>query len=69
MSLYKELLEPTWETFSVFLIVLDNLCEFFGCSKITDFISTIFGFLKVFGCYIIISDCFTDIVFFFLIND
>ena len=46
VSLYKELLEPT---FSVSLIVLDNLCKVFGCSGITDFISIIFGFSNVFG--------------------
>ena len=49
VSLYKEILEPTWETFSVCLIVLDNLCEVFGCSVITDFTSTMFGFSKAFG--------------------
>ena len=37
VSLYKELLEPT---FLVCLIVLDNLCEDFGCPQITSFIST-----------------------------
>ena len=42
----KGLLEPT---FAAFLIVLDNLCEVFGCSVITDFTSTMFGFSKVFG--------------------
>ena len=41
VSLDKELLEPTWETFSVCPVVLDNLCEVFGCSIITDFLSTI----------------------------
>ena len=46
VSLYKELLEPT---VLACLIVLDNLCEVFGCSVITDFISTMFGFSKVFG--------------------
>ena len=28
-------------------MVLDNLCEVFGCSVITGFISTKFGFAKV----------------------
>ena len=46
VSLYKELLEPT---FLPFFIVLDNLCEVFRCSAITDFISVMFGFSKVFG--------------------
>ena len=41
--LYKEFLEPT---FSAFPIVLDNLSEVFGCTVITDFISTR---SKVFG--------------------
>ena len=41
VSLYKKLLEPT---FSTCFIALDNLCEDFGCSIITDFISTMFGF-------------------------
>ena len=46
VSLYKELLEST---FSACLIVLDNLCEVFGCSVNVNFISTMFGFSKVFG--------------------
>ena len=46
VSIYKELLEPT---FSGCHTVLDNLCEAFGCSVIIDFISTIFGFSKSFG--------------------
>ena len=50
ISLYKEVLEPTWETFAACLIVLDNLWEVFGCSIINDFISTMFGFSKVFVC-------------------
>ena len=44
LSLYKELLKPS---FSVFSIVFDDFCEVFGYSVITDFISTMFGFLKV----------------------
>ena len=47
VSLYKELLEPT---FSVCLIVLDNLYEVLGSSVITDFISTMFRFSKAFCC-------------------
>ena len=69
VSLYKELLEPTWEIFSACLIVLNNLCEVFECSVITDFISTMFGFLKDFDCWVITFYCFTDFPFFFLIND
>ena len=42
VSLYKELLEPT---FSACPIALDNLCEVFGCSVITDFVSTMLGLL------------------------
>ena len=49
-----------------YLIVLDNLCKVFGCSVITDFTSTM---SKAFDCLVIISDCFTDFVFLFLIND
>ena len=45
-SLYKELLETD---FSPFPTVFDNLFEVFGYSVITDFVSTIFGFSKVFG--------------------
>ena len=45
VSLYKELLEPTS---SACLIVLDDLCEYFGCSVTIDFISTKFGFSNVF---------------------
>ena len=40
----------TWETFSDCLIALDNSCKVFGCSILTDFMSTIFGFSKAFGC-------------------
>ena len=36
-------------TSSACLIVLDNLCEVFGCSVIIDFILTLFGFSKVCG--------------------
>ena len=46
VSIYEDLLEPTFLTC---LIVLGNLCEVVGCSVIIDFISTMFGFLKVFG--------------------
>ena len=46
VSLYKELLEPS---FSARFIVLDNLFGVFGCSVIIDFISAMFGFSKVFG--------------------
>ena len=51
VSLYKVLLgvlqEPIWQTLSACLIVLDNLCEVFGCSIIIE--STMFGFSNVFG--------------------
>ena len=47
VSLYKELLHPK---LSARLTVLDNLCEVFGCSAITDVILIMFGFSKVFGC-------------------
>ena len=67
VSLYKELLEPTQETFLVCLIVLDHLSEVFGCTVIVDFISAMFRFPKFFGCGVIIFDCFTNFVFFFLI--
>ena len=63
VSLYEELLEST---FSPFLIVLHNLCNVFGCSVITDFISTV---SKVFGFSEFTSDCFTDVLFFCLKND
>ena len=59
VSLYKELLEST---FWLFLIVLDNLFEVFGCSVITGFIPTM---SKAFGWLLIISNCFTDFLFFF----
>ena len=53
--LYKGLSENfpapvTWENFSVYLIALEKLIEVFGCSIITDFTSTMFGFPIVFGC-------------------
>ena len=41
LSLYKEPLESG---FSPFLIALDNLCEVFGSSFITDFTSIMFRF-------------------------
>ena len=53
MSLYKELLERAWETFSAFLIMLDNLSDVFGCSVI-DFVLIMFGFFKVFGSWVIV---------------
>ena len=31
-------------------LVLDNLCEVFGCSIITDFMSKMFGFSIAFSC-------------------
>ena len=46
VSLYKELLEPT---FSACLIALDNFCEVFGCSVIAVFISTMSRVWKVLG--------------------
>ena len=49
-GLLEILPEPTWETFSTCLIVLDNLCEVFGCSIITDFMSTVCGFSIAFDC-------------------
>ena len=54
VSLHKKLVEllpqPARETFSACLIVLNNLCEVFGCSVIADVISTMSGLSKVF-CY------------------
>ena len=55
VSLYKEVLEPTWETFLACLIVLDNLSEVYGCSVIIDFISTM---LWVFESFSLLSNCF-----------
>ena len=46
VSPYNDLLETTS---SVRLIVLDNLCEVFGCSVIANNMSSKFGFSKVFG--------------------
>ena len=50
-SLYRGLLglfpEPIWEIFSAGLIVLEKLQEVFGCSIITDFMSTMFRFSTV----------------------
>ena len=45
--IYKEQLEPIWETFLACLIVLDSLCEVFGGPVTTDFISTIFFFFLI----------------------
>ena len=39
---------------------MDNSWKAFECSVITDFISTRVGFSKLFGSWVIISDCFTD---------
>ena len=60
-----EIFKPTWETFLACLIVSDNLWQVFRCSLITDFIPKMFGFSKVFGCWVIVFDCFTDFVGFF----
>ena len=53
VSLCKGLLDflaapLTLETFLTCLIILDNLQEVLGCSIVTDFMSIIFEFLKVF---------------------
>ena len=66
VSLYKELLKPT---FLPFPRVFDNLCEVSECFVITDFLLTVLRFSKVFGWLVIISDCFTDFLFFFLKKD
>ena len=67
--LYKGRLErlpkPTWETFPTCIIVLDKLCEDFGCFIMTDFISTKSAFSIVFGSCVVIFNRFTDFVFFF----
>ena len=62
VSLYKKLLEPTWDTFSV----LGNLCKIFGWSIITNVTSIMFECSKVFGWSVIIFNCFTDFMFFLL---
>ena len=54
------MLEPT---FSACLVVLDNLCEAFGCSVITDLILTV---SKVLGWLVIIYYCFTNFLSSFL---
>ena len=46
VSLHKELLEPI---FSLFPIFVDNLCQVFECFVTADFISTTFGLSKKFG--------------------
>ena len=66
VSLYKKLLEPT---FSACLTVLNNICDVSGCSVIIDFISTIDGFWKGLGWYVIISVCFPNFLYSFIIND
>ena len=55
VSLFKGLSEflpapITLEILSGYLIVLHNLREVFGCSLVTDLMSTMFGFSKVFSC-------------------
>ena len=68
VSLYKALLEillePTWETFSACPIVFENLCEVFGCSIVTDFMSTIFQLSLAFSCGVVIFDQFIGYMFF-----
>ena len=68
VSINKELLASTCETFSACVIVLNNLCRVLGCSIITDFISIMIGFSKVLGCWVILFDCFSEFVFFFSYN-
>ena len=60
--------EPSRKTFLACLRVLDNLWEVFGCSIVTDSMSTKFGFSKVFGCWGIMFDGFTSFVFFLFKN-
>ena len=64
VSLYKEQLEPT---FSVPVKVCVNLCEVLRFFVITYFISTVS--IKFLAHKLIISDCFTDFLDFFLKND
>ena len=75
VSLYKEvelvqlLLAPfSWEIFSVCLIALEDLQEVFECSIVTDFMWTMFGFCKVFGSWVIISDSCSDFLVLFSKN-
>ena len=54
VSLYKGQVEclpapSTWENYLVYLIVLKNLQEVYGCSTVTDFMSIMFGSSLVFG--------------------
>ena len=53
VSLYKEPLEVTCKKFLACLIVLNSLCEVFGCSIITDFMSTKLGFWKKIDSWVI----------------
>ena len=46
------------------LLALDKLCEAFGFSAITDFMSTMFGFSIVFGCLVNNFYHFTNFFFF-----
>ena len=54
VSLYKVLLELMlehfWKNFLAYLTLLDNLQAVFGCSIVTEFMLTMFGFSKVFVC-------------------
>ena len=54
-----------WKSFSTCLIALDSLWEVFWCSRKTDCMSTMFGFSKVFGYWVIIFDRFTNFFFSF----
>ena len=45
---------PNCKTLLACLIVLDNLQEVLGYSKVTDFMSIIFRFSIVFGCLVFI---------------
>ena len=69
-SIYRGVLEllpeSTWRTFSACLIVLDNLCEIFRCSMVTDYLSTVFGFSITVSYSVVKFDRFTDFLFFLL---
>ena len=55
VSLYNGLVEYlqvslTLETNLMYLVILENLLEVFGCSLVTDFMSIVPEFSKGFGC-------------------
>ena len=66
VSLYKGFYHLFGKLFVACFIVLDNLWKVFKCSIIPNFMSTMFEFSMLFGCWAIIFDRFTNFLIFSL---